>query len=252
MNTLENISRVGTWKTSVDSLNRNFTILGQELENFIIDSNKSKGLFPSVSDLNQFFPNPKTGDWAYVGTSFPASIYIGKDGQWVNTEYTGGNGEIDPKIYANSVQTSTSIIESLFTSRSTWKYNSNNTGWTNYSNGIKIVSSDNVSYEVRPNSIQFGEEGELLENSSDPNLKKFIDEASLKTVIITSSDGISKSFGEDSQLTWTIDKTYYYQTVNEEIVERDPVQGDEFNIVLKFNSKSGDEGTLNLNFKFIL
>ena len=49
-----------------------------------------KGLFPTLEDLNQAHPNPRSGWWAIVGKSLPSLIYVAKDGQWVTTGEKSG------------------------------------------------------------------------------------------------------------------------------------------------------------------
>lgn len=43
----------------------------------------NKGLFKSVSSLQQKYPNPEAGWWALVGDNVPAQLYVCEDGKWV-------------------------------------------------------------------------------------------------------------------------------------------------------------------------
>lgn len=80
----------GYWKDAAESLNDNFNRIGAELNNLSDKTEKAKGMYASLGNLQAAVPNPADGDWAYVGTSFPAEIYIAKSGVWTDSGGTGG------------------------------------------------------------------------------------------------------------------------------------------------------------------
>lgn len=84
------IKQQGYWKDVAESLNDNFNRVGTEVDKLSEKTEKSKGLYTSLDNLKSAVPNPVDGDWAYVGTSFPAQIYIAKSGEWVPSGGTGG------------------------------------------------------------------------------------------------------------------------------------------------------------------
>ena len=101
-----NINKIlnqGYWKDIAESLNDNFNNISTEIEKLQEKTEKAKGLFTSLQNLQTAFPNPVDGDWAYVGTSFPALIYICQNGTWINSGGTGGT-EIILNDYLKSVQ----------------------------------------------------------------------------------------------------------------------------------------------------
>ena len=73
----------------------------------------NKGIFLTVEELEETYPNPTNGWYAGVGTTSPFDAYIGKDGAWVATggtiygENEGGGGIIDDDydFIANVVKT---------------------------------------------------------------------------------------------------------------------------------------------------
>lgn len=54
----------------------------------------NKGMFSNEGELKAEYPNPENGWWALVG-DFPPYVYIVKEGEWVNTNKTADNIEID-------------------------------------------------------------------------------------------------------------------------------------------------------------
>ena len=76
-------------------------ILDNKIENA---TNRFKGLFLNVEDLSKKFKNGVDGDWAIVGESIPAPIFIWNKNQW---EASGGNydGEtVDLTAYSKKQQ----------------------------------------------------------------------------------------------------------------------------------------------------
>lgn len=55
----------------------------------------AKGLFGSVTQLEERYPHPQDGWWAMVGESVPAPIYRADGGAWVATGKEGGTPSID-------------------------------------------------------------------------------------------------------------------------------------------------------------
>lgn len=100
------IKQDGYWKDAAESLNDNFNKISVEIDNISEKTERAKGLFSTLERLKQVIPNPKDGDWAYVGTSFPASIYLVEDGEWVTKGGTGGGSEISLKDYLQSTPVS--------------------------------------------------------------------------------------------------------------------------------------------------
>ena len=262
METLENVSRTGKWSGSVETLNSNFIKLEDALTDLGFDIKKCKGLFPSVDDLKTKFPRTKSksGDWAYIGTSSPATLYIWtgieQNEGWENTGLVdslrdSSGEEIDLTEYAKSVETT---VADITTFRNSWIYSNNYTTWADCSNGeIKINSSSAFDpvYTISLRSLLYGISGEQVNYNSQIHAGVFVDNARLISVKITSSDGIVDEYRpeEETLLHWAIDKYYYVQEESGE--QRNPEVGDEFNLILDFESNTGILGTLNYQFKFI-
>jgi signal peptidase I len=50
---------------------------------------KFKGYYPTESLLKSTYPTPKSGEYAYVGTPYPGTVYeVSTDGTWTNTGVT--------------------------------------------------------------------------------------------------------------------------------------------------------------------
>ena len=97
------IKQQGYWKDTAEALNDNFNRVGAEIDKLQEKTDKAKGLFSSLGNLQTAYPNPVDGDWAYVGTTFPAKIYIAQEGAWVDSGGTGGT-EIPLTEYLQSAK----------------------------------------------------------------------------------------------------------------------------------------------------
>lgn len=73
----------------------------------------NKGLFKTVEQLRETYPNPHDGWWALVGDTLPAPIYRGDGGEWVATGESGGNPTIDSTEYMEAVEELTKDITAV-------------------------------------------------------------------------------------------------------------------------------------------
>lgn len=254
---LKNISRLGKWNDSVDNLNFNFRLLGENLSDFTKRADRCKGLFSSYSRLSELYPNPGEGTWALVGEEFPAEIYIFNvnSGNWIPTGQFAGDEEFEFKqLLANSIELDFPP-EFLFKPRATWIYKDNHNGkWKTYENGIKLIDPDDATYTVRLKSLRIGEGKELLEQTiTDPYLWEFnIGQTEHFTSMkVMSNDNITETFTEP-YLSWTIDSSYYRRVINNKLYERVPVNGDIFRTSMKFVDSEGEDRILSNTFCFIL
>ena len=62
---------------------------------------KNKGYFKTLADLQGQYPTSSIGSIAYVGTSYPFSIYLWNEttGAWVNSGATGGDEALNLDNY---------------------------------------------------------------------------------------------------------------------------------------------------------
>ena len=250
---LTNISRRGDWVSSANDINSNFKALGEFLEGLGREVKKGKGLFPSVEKLESMYPTGEDGIWAYVGESFPAEIYLYTTNGWIPTGYVSSG---DPRFNPSQITMAEEMdypVSYLVTSRAEWICSSDGENWVQLNNGMILVDPDDVQYTFRPNSVKYGEEGELLEQTTtDPYLWEFLvgTEARFVSMTITSSDNVRKVF-ENGNLSWIIDDSYYYRVISGKQYPRVPVSGDYFRIEFVFINLAGEEKKLSTTFKFV-
>lgn len=62
---------------------------------------RCKGMFLTAAKLHAAHPSPRVGDWAYVGTGFPAAIYVCETaGTWADSGSTYNGGNVNLAGYA--------------------------------------------------------------------------------------------------------------------------------------------------------
>ena len=94
------VPSVGTFGNSVATINANFTQAKVAIEKVQHLTSKGKGLFATLTALQTAIPSPKVGDWAAVGSSFPAELYVcNTAGTWTDSQQTVGAGDIDLSDY---------------------------------------------------------------------------------------------------------------------------------------------------------
>lgn len=251
MEDLKNIQRFGSWSNCVNDLNTNFYNLDQNLSEIEKDGSKSKGLFPTLTVLRNLHPNSEYGDWALVGTEFPATIYIW-NGAWVSTNKKTGN--FDLTKFATSVKISAASVPGLLRTSLEWIYTNNNgTSWStvNSSGDIKIAGGSSPSYEIRPKSLIYGDQGELLvSTTTDAYLKEFIPGASYVKCYIK-TPYFEVNYTHTASLSWIIDKTFYKQLIDGQQQDRDPIIGDTFSVTFYYKNLKGEVKFSRKIFKFI-
>ena len=114
MEDLNNVPSTGTFGNSIGQVNQNFGLVKGAIENLEGRTIRSKGLFPTQAALTAAYPSPQVGDYAYVGSSLPATVYdCLVAGTWHNTGQTGGSETVDLSNYSTKSETSTSVANSL-------------------------------------------------------------------------------------------------------------------------------------------
>jgi len=92
---------------------------GQSYDVYVRNGKSSAGLFPDAATLNAQRPNPSVGEYAFVGTGFPADIYVcATAGTWSDSgeDYDGDN--VDLTDYAtkeelSQLEAETAVLEGL-------------------------------------------------------------------------------------------------------------------------------------------
>ncbi len=82
------------------TLDHDLTVKGWINANNVNVSNK--GVFTSLSELNEAYPSPKPGWLAIVGTSLPGDVYSVKNGTWTPTGGTSGGVSVNLNDYLQS------------------------------------------------------------------------------------------------------------------------------------------------------
>ena len=94
------VPSVGTYGNSVAAINANFDQAKVAIERVQHLTTKGKGLFATLAALQAAVPNPQVGDWAAVGSSFPAELYVcNTAGTWTDSEETVSAGDVDLSGY---------------------------------------------------------------------------------------------------------------------------------------------------------
>lgn len=83
---LNTIKTAGQWDGVAADLNNNFASITAELEKLKASNVKFKGYYTSELTLKSAYPSPSVGDNAWVGDTYPGTVYECKtSGAWSNT-----------------------------------------------------------------------------------------------------------------------------------------------------------------------
>lgn len=85
----------GKWNEICAILNDNFSLIGVQLLQMHEDTVYNKGIHENVKTLNNAYPNPVVGSFAYVGTTTPFDIYIYQSNGWKDSGADGEPSEVD-------------------------------------------------------------------------------------------------------------------------------------------------------------
>lgn len=105
---LENIKTQTTWSDAAESINSNNLKIVTEVTKLQSATYKNKGYFKTFSDLQSAFPTAMVGSKAYVGLSYPYTIYLWQNNAWVNSG-TGGDESITMDQFYTKDETDSQI-----------------------------------------------------------------------------------------------------------------------------------------------
>lgn len=89
-----------TFGEAMEMINQNFDLTHTALGDVEYATRKNKGLFSTPSALQTAVPHPQKGDWALVGDSFPAAIYVcNTDDTWSDSGKTYSGDSVDLTDY---------------------------------------------------------------------------------------------------------------------------------------------------------
>jgi alpha-L-fucosidase len=110
------VPKNGTFGSAVDKINANFTLAWVAIGNVEYSTSRNKGLFASVNALTSTIPNPQKGDWAMVGSGFPAEIYVcNTNGTWTDSGQTYEGDNVNLNDYMTAEETQRAIEEKVTT-----------------------------------------------------------------------------------------------------------------------------------------
>ena len=101
---MSNISQVKTdsdWGAEASRINQNFQNINVDLEKVKNSTTKFKGYFSTEELLFEKYPNPSIGEYAWVGTPYPGTVYDIVDGAWHNTTTVPDEESVDLADYYN-------------------------------------------------------------------------------------------------------------------------------------------------------
>lgn len=118
MENFNNIPNSGTYGAAIALINANFQLTKEQLERLEYSREGFCGMYDNQAALQAAYPSPTEGSFAYVGTSFPMSVYKTNGGTWYDSGQTYDGGGIDLTQYAKASDLSSlqSVVNSLRTS----------------------------------------------------------------------------------------------------------------------------------------
>lgn len=118
---------------------------------------KNKGYFPTLAELQSAFPKGSAGSRAYVGSTYPYSIYLWQNGAWVDSGATGGDESVDLASYYTKSETDTKLTELSAEINSLNRMEVGEfyqDGWMRYSDGLIAGSAGGAKlYIIRTSEI---------------------------------------------------------------------------------------------------
>ena len=109
LNTIKNNQ---TWGQAAASLNENFSKVRTDMEKVKNATTRNKGYFKTVEALESAFPTASEGDKAYVGATYPYTVYNYIGGVWTTDGATGGDESVNLGDYYTKEDTDALIKES--------------------------------------------------------------------------------------------------------------------------------------------
>lgn len=105
MSNLSQILADSNWGQESARINQNFQNINTDLEKVKSATTKFKGYFTTEESLKNKFGSPKIGDTAWVGESYPGTVYdVQTDGQWHNTGKAPDTGSVELQDYAKKAE----------------------------------------------------------------------------------------------------------------------------------------------------
>lgn len=101
MNNFNQIPNSGRFNSLVGMINANFQLTKQKIEELEHGGLEGFcGFYAGTATLLAAHPSPNDGQWAYVGSSAPWSVYVAYNGSWSDSGVVY-NGDVDPSELAD-------------------------------------------------------------------------------------------------------------------------------------------------------
>lgn len=108
---LQKVGTNTTWNDAAECINRNSLRVATEITKLQNAAYKNKGYFKTLGDLQSAFPTASPGSLAYVGSSYPFTIYMWNGDSWHTDGETGGDQDVNLEDYYTKEETHTAIKE---------------------------------------------------------------------------------------------------------------------------------------------
>ena len=109
---LENIKQNTVWNDAAESINSNFSKVDIEIEKLKNVTTRNKGYFKTLYDLQSAHPTTSSGSIAWVGTSYPFTLYRWDGSAWVTDGTTGGDKNLDLSQYYTKEEAQAMFVQS--------------------------------------------------------------------------------------------------------------------------------------------
>ncbi len=165
-----------TFGEAMNKVNENFSLTMVAINDIEYSTRRNKGLFGTSAALSAAIPSPSVGDWALVGTSFPAAIYVCEDdGTWTDSgeTYSGDNVSLNDYLSKSEFSNFEEDVNDRFERIEDIDWNDTITPvadssypWT-YAYVGKINKGDVISWEVVTSSTMHWNVGTRLKNGNE-------------------------------------------------------------------------------------
>ena len=103
------LKKLGTqtpWESAAETVNSNNGKINEAITRLEFATYKNKGYYRTLEDLQSAIPMPGVGSLAYVGSTYPFTVYLWNGTSWENSGMTGG----DPSVNLDNVYMKDDIV----------------------------------------------------------------------------------------------------------------------------------------------
>ena len=103
---LKKLGTQTTWESAAETVNSNNGKINEAITRLEFATYKNKGYYRTLEDLQSAIPMPGVGSLAYVGSTYPFTVYLWNGTSWENSGMTGG----DPSVNLDNVYMKDDIV----------------------------------------------------------------------------------------------------------------------------------------------